>query len=474
MSTNPRVHTRRRASSVSQALSAIPLNNAPAYESRVPATATENVSAEQTDSNPSLQLNGSADSFTAAEVVADEARAAQLRRRRPGNDEKPVTEAVAALPGDKKLPAKRNVDPFDDARYKSDGLWQDLRTGKWMLIPSSSLPILVLPILLYLNHEYILTNPNIPLPDVFRQIVPVTTKNPWTPLLFLSGFDGRDEAGTSFYKRSWLDLLFIAYHIVFFSFVRQSITLYFLRPLVKRLGIPPAKFERFTEQGYAFIYFGFFGPLGMYVMHGLPIWWYNTSAFWSTFPVLRMTGLLKAYYLLQGSYWCQQAIILAAGVEKPRKDFKELIAHHIVTLWLIGWSYMLTLTYIGVAVYVTMDVSDIFLALAKCVNYVSEDASAPFFAFFVLVWTYMRHYLNLKILYSVWTEFDLVPEWARTTDFEPWKETGLLAWWIQPIIFASIFFLQLINLFWYFLILRILFRALFSKSLSDERSDEDE
>lgn len=86
-------------------------------------------------------------------------------------------------------------------------------------------------------------------------------------------------------------------------------------------------------------------------MHGLPIWCmyasfyisyslqlteldaamdhsgYNTSAFWSTFPVLRMTGLLKAYYLLQGSYWCQQAIILAAGVEKPRKDFKELIAH---------------------------------------------------------------------------------------------------------------------------------------------------
>jgi hypothetical protein len=106
----------------------------------VPVTATQNAPAEQTDSNPSLQLNGSADSFTAAEVVADEARAAQLRRRRPGNDEKPVTEAVAALPGDKKLPVKRNIDPFDDARYKSDGLWQDLRTGKWMLIPCELIP----------------------------------------------------------------------------------------------------------------------------------------------------------------------------------------------------------------------------------------------------------------------------------------------------------------------------------------------
>lgn len=61
-------------------------------------------------------------------------------------------------------------------------------------------------------------------------------------------------------------------------------------------------------------------------------------------------------------------------------------------------------TYIGVSVFVTMDVSDIFLAvsghrsvqgsqeltsrqLAKCVNYVNETASVPIFAFFVCVWT---------------------------------------------------------------------------------------
>jgi acyl-CoA-dependent ceramide synthase len=64
----------------------------------------------------------------------------------------------------------------------------------------------------------------------------------------------------------------------------------------------------------------------------------------------------------------------------------------------------LQLTYIGVAIFVTMDVSDVFLAvspaagsrttrltpprqLAKCVNYVDETLSAPVFAFFVCVWT---------------------------------------------------------------------------------------
>lgn len=36
---------------------------------------------------------------------------------------------------------------------------------------------------------------------------------------------------------------------------------------------------------------------------------------------------LKTYYLVQAAYWCQQTIILALKIEKPRKDFHELVAH---------------------------------------------------------------------------------------------------------------------------------------------------
>jgi very-long-chain ceramide synthase len=77
-----------------------------------------------------------------------------------------------------------------------------------------------------------------------------------------------------------------------------------------------------------------------------------------------MAGTLKAYYLLQSAYWCQQFILLVLRIEKPRSDFTELVAHHIVTLWLIGWSYLVNLTLIGNAVYMTMDFSDIFLAVS--------------------------------------------------------------------------------------------------------------
>lgn len=45
---------------------------------------------------------------------------------------------------------------------------------------------------------------------------------------------------------------------------------------------------------------------------------------------------LKYFYLLQFSYWLQQLLVLALRLEKPRVDFKELVIHHIVTLWLIG------------------------------------------------------------------------------------------------------------------------------------------
>ena len=36
---------------------------------------------------------------------------------------------------------------------------------------------------------------------------------------------------------------------------------------------------------------------------------------------------LKTYYLAELAYWLQQMIILIARIEKPRKDFKELVAH---------------------------------------------------------------------------------------------------------------------------------------------------
>ena len=117
-----------------------------------------------------------------------------------------------------------------------------------------------------------------------------------------------------------------------FSFTRQFITIYLLRPLAYKLGVrKEAKVLRFLEQAYTFIYFSFSGAIGIWVMYQEPTWWYKTEHFWLGYPHGDMKPHIKLYYLLQTSYWLQQMLVLILGLEKPRKDFNELIMHVSIT-----------------------------------------------------------------------------------------------------------------------------------------------
>ena len=60
------------------------------------------------------------------------------------------------------------------------------------------------------------------------------------------------------------------------------------------------------------------------------------SGLFLDYPHWEMKPELKRYYLMQAAYWCQQLLVLILRLEKPRKDYNELVAHHLVTLWLIG------------------------------------------------------------------------------------------------------------------------------------------
>ncbi|BGP10383.1 sphingosine N-acyltransferase lag1 [Rhodotorula toruloides] len=309
-------------------------------------------------------------------------------------------------------------------------------------------------------------------------------QNPLTPFLFISYPLAREpgDEGQRYGKGPW-DLAFLAFYIVVFSFLRQSVTEFFIRPFAMRLGLKTeGKITRFMEQAYAVVYFSASGAYGLYVMQRQESWWYHTEHFWLEYPHWRMDGALKSYYLLQFSYWLQQMIVLVLGLEKPRSDFMELVIHHIVTLWLVGWSYMINLTMIGTAIFVSMDLPDICLAVSKCLNYLDlQRTSEVSFVFFLVVWHYMRHYLNLRILWSVWNEYDLIPEqWRSWTSPKGWWVfygfgSGAIPAWMKYQIFAPILALQLVNTFWSYLIWRILFRMISGQKAADVREEgEDE
>lgn len=172
------------------------------------------------------------------------------------------------------------------------------------------------------------------------------------------------------YDKGLWDLAFVSFYIIVLSFTREFIMQSVLRPMAKRSGLKSrAKQSRFMEQMYTAIYFGVLGPVGLYVMHGTPVWYFNTRGMYENFPHKTHEAEFKFYYLFQAAYWAQQAIVLMLGMEKPRKDFQELVWHHIVTLSLIALSYRFHFTYMGLGVFITHDISDFFLAVSYLFSY---------------------------------------------------------------------------------------------------------
>jgi len=174
-----------------------------------------------------------------------------------------------------------------------------------------------------------------------------------------------DAAAPTHYGKGARDFAFVGFYIVVLSFTREFCMQRLIRPIALYYGIQSrGKQSRFMEQAYTALYFAIYGPFGLWIMARTPVWYFNTTAMYEGFPHRSHDGFVKAYYLLQASYWAQQLIVLLLMLEKPRKDFAQLVTHHIITVCLIWCSYRFHFTYMGIAVYITHDISDFFLAVS--------------------------------------------------------------------------------------------------------------
>ncbi|OKL56092.1 hypothetical protein UA08_08781 [Talaromyces atroroseus] len=329
-------------------------------------------------------------------------------------------------------------------------------------------------------------------------VVNPTDSNIVCRFLFLSykNTHSSSTTGAPHYGKGPWDIAFVLFYTLVLSFTREFIMQEALRPLARRCGIVSrAKQLRFMEQMYTVIYFGIMGPAGLYVMKKTPeVWYFNTRGMYESFPHKTHVAAFKFYYLFQAAYWAQQALVMLLGLEKPRKDFKELVMHHIVTLALIGLSYRFHFTYMGIAVYITHDISDFFLAVrlnlpsnrlrtkfsrftsvsshqvGKSLQYANSPLASPAFAICVTAWIYLRHYLNLRILYSL-----LGGEFRTIGPYELDWETEQYKCWISNIItFVLLACLQALNLFWLYCLFRSVYRFAVYRILKDDRSDDEE
>lgn len=106
---------------------------------------------------------------------------------------------------------------------------------------------------------------------------------------------------------------------------------------------------------------------------------------------------------------------------------------------------------------------------SKTLNYIDAYITGPYFGLFIGVWIYLRHYLNLRILWATLTEFRTVGPFELNWETQQYK-----CWISQYITFSLLALLQAVNLFWLFLILRIAKNYAFSNVVQDERSEDEE
>lgn len=301
-------------------------------------------------------------------------------------------------------------------------------------------------------------------------VLDTSETNPLHCFIFLSyRLPQDDPSKPAHYGKGPRDIAFVSFYIVVLSFTREFIMQILLRPLARRTNLSLSKRTRFVEQLYTAIYFSVLGPVGMYIMGRTPVWYFNTRGMYEGFPHRSHEALFKFYYLFQAAYWAQQVVVLVLGLEKPRKDFKELVGHHVISLALIALSYRFHFTYIGIAVYTTHDISDFFLATSKVLNYLNSVLILPCFFVFMGMWIYLRHYINIIIIWSLFTEFRTVGPFDLNWETQQYK-----CWISQLVTISLLTSLQALNLFWLFYIVRIAYRFLINNTAEDDRSEDED
>lgn len=299
-----------------------------------------------------------------------------------------------------------------------------------------------------------------------------TEPSPVYPFIFPSYKLG-DGFTPAQYGKGPRDIAFVIFYTVFLTFTREFCMQEIFNPLALKCGIlSRAKRARFAENMYTALYIAIIGPWGMYLMHRTPVWYFDTHGMYEDFPHRTHEAGFKCYYLLQAAFWMQQVVVMVLGLEARRKDFNQLIGHHVVTVALAALSYRFHFAYMGIAVYITHDISDFFLSLSKSLNYVESKAQGWSFGLCIVMWIYLRHYINLRILYSMLPggEFSTVGPYVM--DWEAGQYKSPLA---NVITFSLLALLQSLNIFWLYCLFRSAYKFVVLGVAKDDRSEaEDE
>lgn len=197
-----------------------------------------------------------------------------------------------------------------------------------------------------------------------------------------------------------LHLITAAFFAVGFVFVRLFLDRFIFRRLAIWLlsikGIPlknnertRAKIAKCTESMWKFTYYFTVEFFILKVTSHEP-WFRDTKEYFKGWPNQELKLSIKLFYMCQCGFYLYSIGALVKW-ETRRKDFSVMMSHHVVTVILIGYSYITSFFRIGSVVLALHDGSDVFLEAAKVFKYSENELGASVcFGLFAISWLILR------------------------------------------------------------------------------------
>ncbi|CAF2699343.1 unnamed protein product [Rotaria sp. Silwood2] len=215
---------------------------------------------------------------------------------------------------------------------------------------------------------------------------------------------------------------------------------------------------KFSESTWRFTFYLSIFLYGLLILKN-KIWLWDTRHCWLNYPNHELTNDIYWYYMIElAFYW---SLIFSQFIDVKRKDFWEMFLHHIATISLLSFSYIVNFVRVGTLVLVVHDSGDYWLEGAKMAKYArAQRLCDTTFVIFAVVWFITRLcFYPYKVLY--------------TTTFEELIILGLFpAYYVFN---GLLILLQILHYFWFYLICQVAISAFKAgKVKRDERSDSEE
>lgn len=202
-----------------------------------------------------------------------------------------------------------------------------------------------------------------------------------------------------------------------------------------------------------------------------PQWWTNYATVFEPCPGPGVVYdfELQMYYVIQLSLWIWTGIS-CKWLEERRKDYLEMMVHHVLTVCLVLRSLISNELPIGLMVLACHDISDIFLDLMKMANYLKVEGAHGYYVTeicFVLntyvSWPYLRLYVFP--LHIIWGTRYLYVEMCGVNGTFPDHASAQYG---QYMLMA----LALLHCFWFYLLNRIAYKLVMGNDANKVGDEE--